>query len=60
MNKYEVYQVGKLPPLTTVEADSFVIDFDYNKLKFIKDNENIAFFNWNNIAGLKKVEGDAE
>lgn len=57
MPKYEIYQVGKLPPLTVVEADSYQCDQDdvlvfYNKTL----NEEVAIFNWNNIAGFKEIK----
>jgi hypothetical protein len=58
--KYEVYQVGKLPPLTIIKANGFEIDYKANDVCFIKDNETIAIFNWNNIAGVKVLGIESE
>jgi hypothetical protein len=58
--KYEVYQVGKLPPLTIIKANNFKVDFKTSDVCFIKDNETIAIFNWNNIAGVKVLEIESE
>ena len=58
--KYEVYQVGKLPPLTIIKANKFTVDFKTNDVCFVKDNETIAIFNWNNIAGVKVLEFESE
>lgn len=58
MNKYEIYQVGKLPPLTVVEAATYNIDNGfltfYMNQQYHKDS-CIAKFNLNNIAGFKRV-----
>lgn len=58
MNKYEVYQIGKVPPLAVVEADDFDVDYDLKKICFRKGMENIAIFNWNNISGFRKVKDE--
>lgn len=54
MPKYEIYQMGKLPPLTVVEAEKAV--FENCQLYFVNYNRKVkARFNWNNIAGFKEV-----
>ena len=70
MSKFEIYQTGKLPPLTVVEAERF--DFSYNQetntgkchnklLKFCNGDYIVAMFNWNNIAGFKEIkEGETK
>lgn len=64
MNKYEVYQVGKLPPLTIVEADDWTLTLISDKenhgerLLFSIGDTNVAVFNWNNIAGFKELESE--
>lgn len=55
----EIYQVGKLPPLTVVECDQWV--FDYEKaprIKCYKGNSIIAMFFADNIAGIKEKAGE--
>lgn len=56
MSKYEIYQMGKLPPLTVIKADDFEVDYDKHRLKFVKDHCIIAIFNFDNIAGFRNVE----
>lgn len=56
MSKYEIYQTGKLEPLTTVEADKYNTDFNPNIAYFMKDFEEVACFNLDNISGIKKVQ----
>ena len=56
MTKYEIYQKGKIPPLAIIEADGWQIDYDKRRLALIKDNDYVAVFNFDNIAGLRKVE----
>lgn len=57
MNKYEIYQVGKLPPLTVVEADYYRIEDEF--IMFYRENKEknifkvVASFVLNNIAGVK-------
>lgn len=61
MKKYEIYQTGETPLLTIVEADDFVLRGDgINRLVFYDNDENyIAMFNFDNIAGFKEVsEGE--
>ena len=56
--KYEVYQTGKLPPLTVVEADGYYFAMDKQKIEFFLNDHLVAMFNWNNIAGFKKLTED--
>lgn len=56
MPKYEIYQLGKLPPLTVVEADNYMLN-EYDVLNFSNSvGDIVATFNWHNIAGIKKIE----
>lgn len=62
MNKYEIYRVGKLPPLTVVEADHYCIENEFISF-YVNDAYNrqfncIACFVLKNIAGFKKVSED--
>ena len=63
MKKYEIYQVGKVPPLTVIEAAGLSFKYDdkgrIERLMFY-DNSKIykAIFNWNNIAGYRRVSDD--
>lgn len=61
--KFEIYQVGKLPPLTVVESDSWELVFDnVPRIKFYNIEEHsrpiVAEFILSNIAGFKKVGAD--
>ena len=58
MPLYEIYQAGKVQPLTTVEAETYKIynDSINNRVVFTKANKNIAQFNFNNISGFKQIE----
>jgi hypothetical protein len=56
MSKYEIYQTGKLEPLTIVEADKYTTCFNPNIAYFMKNFEEVACFNLDNISGIKKVE----
>lgn len=57
--KLEIYQVGKLPPLTVVECESWRVEYDYTPRLICSINEDIAaMFNFNNIAGFKEVSED--
>jgi hypothetical protein len=57
MNKYVIFQTDKVTPLATVEAKSFELIVNFDRLKFTDDNGyTIAIFNWNNISGFKKLE----
>ena len=60
MRKFEVYQVGKLPPLTVIECDGWYIieDCGVPLLTFKKGKVVSAQFNLNNVAGLKEMEGE--
>lgn len=59
MPKYEIYQLGKLPPLTVVEAKTYWFD-ENGDLAFgentHKSSSAVAVFNWRNIAGFKKIK----
>lgn len=67
--KLEIYQVGKLPPLTVVECDDWKIEFDLvprlkcfnveQSVLYGKLEKTIAEFFLSNIAGFKKV-GEGE
>lgn len=58
--KVEIYQTGKLPPLTIIECNSWEYYYDDccrpSVLKVFKGGQTIAVFNFNNIAGLKEVK----
>lgn len=58
--KIEIYQIGKVPPLTVVECDKWEIVFDNNmpRIIFFKDSRICSEFFLNNIAGFKEVESD--
>lgn len=58
--KLEIYQVGKLPPLTVIECDEWKIDSRLPQTLDIYKNGNIiaAFFT-NNIAGFKEIQDKA-
>ena len=60
MKKYEIYQVGKVPPLTVIEVDDWTLGGGEKQqyIYFYKNKEIIAIFNWNNIAGFKEVSND--
>lgn len=58
MKKFEIYQLGKLPPLTVVEAKFWRIDKEERTLEFLVDGQMIAVFNFNNIAGFKELTGN--
>lgn len=61
MYKFEIYQTGKLPPLTIVEAECYEVNYDLKRIKFTVADEIVAIFNWNNIAGFKIVtEGEED
>ena len=59
--KLEIYQVGKVPPLTIVECDEWEVVFDFGtpRLKVKKNRNLVGMFFVNNIAGFKEV-GDTE
>lgn len=57
--KLEIYQVGKLPPLTVVECDYWSLEgVDYDRLECSKNGYIVAVFFINNIAGFKEVGAD--
>ena len=61
MKKLEIYQVGKVPPLTVVECDKWDLDFNnVARLKCLKKSGVnyliVAEFFLNNIAGFKEVD----
>lgn len=68
--KLEIYQVGKVPPLTVVECDEWATDYDFVprlKCYSFKSNELcgnkkrlIAVFILNNVAGFKEVGDNNE
>ena len=59
--KIEIYQVGKVPPLTVVECDGWRIDFrGVGDLTLLKNNKPIALFLLNNIAGFKVINEEGE
>ena len=62
MPLYEIYQVGRIQPLTTVEANDYVIieDKETHRVAFKKDGNNVAQFNLNNISGFKKLNKQEE
>lgn len=68
--KLEIYQVGKLPPLTIVECNDFELIFDKvprlrcfnieNSALYGQLKHTVAEFILSNIAGFKELEGDAD
>ena len=59
--KIEIYQVGKVPPLTVVECDDWYLDYEgFDELVLLKDDEPIAFFFLKNIAGFKVINEEGE
>ena len=58
----EIYQVGKVPPLTRVECDSWTASYDNGmpRLKLMKDKTIVAMFFFSNIAGFKEVDGETD
>ena len=57
----EIYQLGKLPPLTVVECDDWVEEYgDTPRLLCYNNKKIVAIFNLNNIAGFKTVDEDCE
>ena len=60
MRKFEIYQIGKVPPLTIVECKYYkVFDGDaVPTVRFYGDNDfAVALFFLNNIAGFKEMVG---
>ena len=59
--KLEIYQIGKVPPLTVVECDDWNIDYDYTpRIRMYKHKKIVAIFFLNNIAGFKAISEDDE
>ena len=60
--KLEIYQVGKVPPLTIVECDCWETNYDNGtpRLKVYKNKSITAIFFFNNIAGFKEVDGETD
>lgn len=63
MRKFEIYQIGKVSPLTNVECKYYkVYDEDTipNVRFYSNNNFTVALFFLNNIAGFKEMVGDEE
>lgn len=59
--KLEIYQIGKVPPLTVIECDNWYINFrGVGDLTLLKNNKPIALFLLNNIAGFKVINEEGE
>ena len=58
--KLEIYQTGKLPPLTVVECDAWEVKDDMPRLILYKSRKIVAIFFVNNIAGFKEIESEAK
>ena len=59
--KIEIYQIGKVPPLTVVECDEWYLNYEeVGDLTLLKNNEPIALFLLSNIAGFKIISEDGE
>lgn len=54
MNKYEVYLTNG--EVINIEADDFLTNYEYDNVRFIKDDRNIAIFILSNIYGFEKVD----
>ena len=54
MNKYEVYLTNG--EVINIEADDFLTNYEYNNVRFIKEDRNIAIFVLSNIYGFEKVD----
>ncbi len=59
MNRYEIYQKDKIPPLTIVEAERYYFNNDALVFCNQKNVDVVAMFNWNNISGFKVI-GEVE
>jgi len=53
MKIYKVYLINGYE--ITIESDNFNIDYDKKRVKFEIGDENVAFFNFENIAGFMRV-----
>ena len=59
--KLEIYQIGKVPPLTAIECDDWSDDCrEPADLRLFKNGDLIAVFLLNNIAGFKVINEDDE
>ena len=66
--KLEIYQVGKLPPLTVVECERYELIFDnvprlrcfnvVNSVLYGQLKPTVAEFVLSNIAGFKELVGE--
>ena len=54
MNKYEVYLTNG--DVINIEADDFLTNYEYNNVRFMKEDCNIAIFVLSNIYGFEKVD----
>ena len=62
MAKYEIFQLGKLSPLTVIEAESWRLTADDSGKRVVfhtSDKSIVAMFNWNNIAGFREVTDES-
>ena len=59
--KIEIYQIGKVPPLTVIECDDWYIDHEgFGEVVLLKNDKPIAFFFLKNIAGFKVISEEGE
>lgn len=58
--KIEIYQIGKVPPLTVVKCDYWKFDITNNVpiIRCMTGTRISAMFILNNIAGFKEVVGE--
>lgn len=54
MNKYEVYLTNG--EVINIEADDFLTNYEYDNVRFIKEDRSIAIFILSNIYGFEKVD----
>lgn len=54
MNKFQVYLTNG--EVINIEADDFSTLYEYNVVRFTKDNQNIAIFVLSNIYGFEEVD----
>ena len=60
MKEYVIYGINNFNTITTLQADDFNFDYTKQMVGFVKDNCNVAIFNFNNIAGFKEYEQENE
>lgn len=59
--KIEIYQIGKVPPLTVVECDDWYLNYEeVGDLTLLKGIKPITLFLLNNIAGFKVISEEGE